>query len=201
MNNHIYHCDKHGEIQFEGTSDFIGDEGAVTLYCPKCHEESQSELNRIKIKRVDKTLPLPEYQTNGSVAFDIYTRVETLVKRDEIVLIPTNLIIQVPKGYMLMITLRSSTPKKYLLTMPHGIGIIDQDYCGDEDEIMLQVMGIQPDTLQTIVARGERIAQGIFVPIFCHEKHWSLAIWPPWQEVDSMDASSRGGFGSTDDQK
>ena len=67
---------------------------------------------------------------------------EILLADDEpnqIELIPTNLIIETPKNYMLMLASRSSTPIKLGLRVSNGIGIIDQDYCGPEDEIKLQV--------------------------------------------------------------
>ena len=193
-------CHIHGEVEFEGTPDFIGDKHPVTVYCPKCKEESDNM--GIKIKRIDPLLPLPSYQTSGSVAFDIYSRVDMSVYKYQIVLIPTNLIIQVPEGCMLMIALRSSTPRKYNLTMPHGIGIIDQDYCGDEDEIMIQVMGTQDDVLlSTFIPRGERIAQGIFMPVLRQVRDVPMALWSPWNEVKKMSAQSRGGFGSTDEKQ
>ncbi len=31
---------------------------------------------KVKIKRIDKSLPLPVYETNGSVGFDIIARVD-----------------------------------------------------------------------------------------------------------------------------
>ncbi len=140
----------------------------------------------VKIKRIDKELPLPIYETTGSVGFDILCRENTLVESNGIALLPSNLVIEVPDGYFLMIVPRSSTPKKKSLIMPHSIGVIDQDYCGDDDEILLQVYNISDEDVE--VKRGEKIAQGIFVKI-------DRAVW---SEVDNMDKDNRGGFGSTD---
>jgi dUTP pyrophosphatase len=139
---------------------------------------------KARIKRIDKTLPLPVYQTNGSVGFDIYAREETRIKPKEIVLIPGNIIVETPPGYMLLIALRSSTPRKKGLIKPHGIGIVDNDYCGDNDEVKVQVYNITDK--EVVVEKAERIAQGIFVKV---EKF-------SWEETDSM-GKSRGGFGST----
>lgn len=141
---------------------------------------------KVKIKRIDKSLPLPEYQTKGSVAFDLYSRKDLKIKPQEIALIPTNLIIQTPKNYMLLIASRSSNPKKLGLLKPHGIGIIDQDYCGPEDEIKVQVYNFSNKTSK--INRGQRIGQATFVPI-------KKAVW---QETDNIKSKSRGGFGSTD---
>ncbi len=140
---------------------------------------------RIKIKRIDKSLPLPAYQSKGAVAFDIYSRIDVEIKPQEIFYIPTNLIIQTPKNYMLVIVPRSSTPKKLGLSIPNGIGIIDQDYCGPEDEIKLQVYNFTKNTIK--ISKGQRIGQATFIKI-------NKAAW---QEVDEIKPKSRGGFGST----
>ena len=74
-----------------------------------------------------------------SVGFDILAREDTVVPAKEIGMVPANLIIEVPKGYMLVVASRSSTPRKKGLTPPHGIGFIDHDYCGPADEVTVLV--------------------------------------------------------------
>ena len=141
---------------------------------------------KAKIKRIDKSLPLPVYETKGSVGFDIIAREDTEIPPKEIHLVPGNIIVEVPKGYMLMVASRSSTPRKKGLTPPHGLGIIDHDYCGDQDEIKIQVYNFTDNSV--IVHKGEKIAQGVFIKIDKLD----------WEEVDEMKKKSRGGFGSTD---
>lgn len=140
---------------------------------------------QVKIKRIDTSLPLPEYQTSGAVAFDLSSRQDMTIAPKTIALIPTNLIIQTPVGYMLTVVTRSSTPKKKGLLVPHGIGIIDQDYHGEQDEIMLQVYNFTDQ--EVAITRGERIGQAAFVRVDRGE----------WEEVGEMKETSRGGFGST----
>jgi dUTP pyrophosphatase len=140
---------------------------------------------QVNIKRIDTSLPLPEYQTSGSVAFDLYSRIDMAIAPKSLGLIPTNLIIETPKGYMLMVASRSSTPKKKSLLVPHGIGIIDQDYCGEKDEILFQAYNFSDQ--EVIITKGERIGQGVFVKIERGD----------WQEVADMTGTNRGGFGST----
>ena len=140
---------------------------------------------KIHIKRIDKTLPLPKYQTGGSVAFDMYTRIEAHIPPGETALLPSNLIIKPPPGYMLMLAARSSLAKKRGLKMANGVGIIDQDYCGNEDEIHMLIHNFSKEGVD--VARGDRLAQGIFVPI-------TKATWDEHQE---MNEENRGGFGTT----
>ena len=140
---------------------------------------------QVKIKRIDASLPLPEYQTAGAVAFDLYSRQDMTIAPKTIALIPTNIIVEIPKGYMLVVAPRSSTPKKKGLMVPQGIGIIDQDYHGAKDEIMLQVYNFSDQ--ETTVSRGERVGQATFVRIDRGE----------WEEVGEVKETSRGGFGST----
>ncbi|OGH91970.1 MAG: dUTPase [Candidatus Magasanikbacteria bacterium RIFOXYD2_FULL_39_9] len=140
---------------------------------------------KVKIKRIDTSLPLPEYQTSGAVAFDLYSRVDMTIAPKSLGLIPTNIIVEIPKGYMLILASRSSTPKKKGLLVPHGIGIIDQDYCGEKDELLLQVYNFTDQEVP--VARGERMGQAVFVRIDQGE----------WEEVTEMTEKNRGGFGTT----
>ena len=140
---------------------------------------------QVNIKRIDSSLPLPEYQTPGSVAFELYSRIDMTITPKSLGLIPTNLIIETPKGYMLMIASRSSTPKKKGLLVPHGIGIIDQDYCGEKDEVLFQAYNFSDQ--EVVITKGERIGQGVFVKIERGE----------WQETAEMTGPNRGGFGST----
>lgn len=139
----------------------------------------------IKIKRVDKTLPLPEYKSKGAAAFDLYSRIDMKIAPQALGFIPTNLIVQSPRNHVLIIAPRSSTPKRGLL-VPHGIGIIDEDYSGDHDEILLQVFNYTKRPV--LIQRGERIGQAMFV---------KLSRAKTWLERDSMNKKSRGGFGST----
>ena len=142
---------------------------------------------KVQITRIDKTLPLPIRETEGSIGFDLIAREDVIVGPLKPVLIPSNIIIKVPRGYMFQISLRSSAPRKYRIMMPHGVGIIDNDYCGPEDEIMIQVQRTVPNLLK--IKRGTKIAQGIFVKV-------EADVF--WEEKETIDRESRGGFGSTD---
>lgn len=140
---------------------------------------------KVKIKRIDKDLPLPIYETNGSVGFDMIARERIEVAAGAVAMVPANVIVEVPVGYMLIVASRSSTPLKKGLQPPHGFGIIDHDYCGPSDEIRVLVYNFKSDLV--VVERGEKIAQGVFVKIDKFE----------WEEVDEVRSESRGGFGST----
>ena len=140
---------------------------------------------KVKISRIDKSLPLPKYATPGSIGFDFMAREEVKIASREIALIPSNVIIETPPGYALIVVSRSSAPKKYGLTMPHGLGIIDQDYSGPDDEIKIQVKNFT-DT-EVVIEKGARLAQGILI----------RADQAEFEEVDKIKNETRGGFGST----
>jgi dUTP pyrophosphatase len=139
---------------------------------------------QVRIKTIGDT-PLPRYETAGACAFDISAREKTVIPARAVALIPSGLIVEVPAGYMLTVVPRSSTPKRKGLLIPHGIGIIDQDYCGDTDEIKLQVLNFTEQ--EVVVEKGERIGQAVLVKIERAE----------WEQVQQIKAESRGGFGST----
>jgi dUTP pyrophosphatase len=139
----------------------------------------------VSIQRIDTSLPLPRYESNGAVGFDIITRETMTIEPGSIALIPGNVIVKVPEGYALLIVPRSSMPRKKGLVCPHSLGVIDCDYHGEKDEILVQVKNVTDSAVT--VERGERIAQGLFVKV---EK-------ADWMEVDGHGKESRGGFGST----
>ena len=146
--------------------------------------DTHTQLLDVAITRIDKDLPLPGYSTEGSVGFDLVCREDTEVAPRKLARIPANVIVRTPPGYMLLLSMRSSTASRKGLLMPNGVGIIDQDYSGEGDELMISVYNFREEPVS--VLRGERIAQGIFVPVARAN----------WREIDNV-GQGRGGFGST----
>jgi dUTP pyrophosphatase len=140
---------------------------------------------RLKIKRLQPAVGLPETATSGSAGFDLAAAADVEVPPRSIRLVGTGLVIGVPAGHFLGIFARSSTPLKKGLMVANGVGIIDSDYCGPADEIKIQVLNITDAPVT--VARGDRLAQGIVLA--CPRVEW--------EEVDEMAVPTRGGFGST----
>jgi len=127
---------------------------------------------------------LPAYQTAEAAGFDLAASVDMTVEPGTIALVPTGLVIAVPKGHFLGIFARSSTPLKRGLMVANGVGVVDADYCGAHDEIKIQVLNFTQAPVH--VRRGDRLAQGVIVPFVRAEFHEEQPI-----------AASRGGFGST----
>jgi dUTP pyrophosphatase len=140
---------------------------------------------KLAVTRIDQALPLPKYETPGACAFDVFARETAVIAPKTLGFIPTGLVVCVPEGHALLLASRSSTPKKKGLLIPHGMGIVDQDYCGPEDEMRVQVWNFTDSPVT--VERGERVAQAMLVPVVRCE----LVETAPATE------KSRGGFGST----
>jgi dUTP pyrophosphatase len=139
---------------------------------------------KIKIKRFDKSLPLPEYKTKGAAALDLYSRKEIVIKAGEVGYAPLNVAIKLPKDHWALIAARSSLHKEGLM-MANGIGVGDSDYCGNDDEYRAALFNFSKK--DTTVEKGQRIAQLLVLPIERMEI----------EEVEKLVGENRGGFGST----
>lgn len=142
----------------------------------------------VNIKLTHPEARVPEYQTPGSAGFDLAIVEQVTLLRKRPKLCDTGLVIETPRDHFLLITPRSSTFKKWGVSLGNTVGIIDSDYCGNDDEIRLNLtyLGGLAGSQVTIPA-GTRLAQGLFLPVKQAE----------FQVVDDMNSQSRGGFGST----
>lgn len=138
----------------------------------------------ITIKRFDKNLPLPEYKTSGAVAMDLVARVTTTIQPGKPGYVPLNIALQLPEGYWALLAARSSLHKRGLI-LANGIGIGDEDFCGDADEYQAALWNLSDQAVT--IERGERICQ-LMIREFERVE---------WQEVDTLTGKNRGGLGST----
>lgn len=139
---------------------------------------------KIKIKRFDKSLPLPEYKTKGAAAFDLYAREEITIEAKSAGYVPLNIAIDLPETHWALVSARSSLHKKGLM-MANGIGVGDSDYAGDNDEYKAALYNFSDQ--EVVVEKGERIVQMIILE---REK-------VELEEVEHLENQNRGGFGST----
>jgi len=140
---------------------------------------------RLKIKRLDTTVPLPGYGTEEAAGFDLAAAHDVTIAPGQIALVRTGLVIEVPTGHFLAIFARSSTPLKRGLVVANGVGVIDPDYSGPNDEVMIQVMNFTKADVH--VRRGDRLAQAIVLQ----------APRVTWNDVAEIREVTRGGFGAT----
>jgi dUTP pyrophosphatase len=138
----------------------------------------------VLVTRIHPDARIPEYHTDEAAAFDLVSVADVTVQPGKVGLVPTGLVIRVPQRMFLGIFARSSTPLKRGLMVANGVGIIDPDYCGAEDEVKIAVMNFTDSPV--VVQKGDRIAQGIFL----------RAPRVQWAEAEPA-GRSRGGFGSS----
>lgn len=141
----------------------------------------------IKVWRKDPRAMLPERSTVGSVGFDLYALEETPIAPQQLVFVRTGLVIKTEPPYALFIFPRSSLFKRKNLIMPNSAGIIDFDYCGEEDEVKIPLLNLGKDL--TVISAKEKIAQAVFIKV----------AFPEVVEIglEEVSKTSRGGFGST----
>ena len=145
----------------------------------------------VKFQKV-RDVPDPEYKTSRAAGFDLAIAENATLWPGEANVFPTGLIIQAPPSHMLLVTPRSSTFRKWGVHLGNTVGIVDEDFCGPDDELMLYLYRPEKDALgagpRTIPA-GTRLAQGIFVPV----------TQGAFIQQDEAIAATRGGWGSTGD--
>ena len=99
--------------------------------------------------------------------------------------IPLGFSCQLPKGYCALLFPRSSTFDNTGVMQTNSLGLIDETYCGNNDEWMMPVIAMKTDVH---IKKGDRIGQFIIIPKM-----------PPvqFEIVDDLENENRGGFGST----
>ncbi|MEC9485071.1 MAG: dUTP diphosphatase [Candidatus Izemoplasma sp.] len=130
--------------------------------------------------------PLPKRSTMHSAGYDIALIEDLTIPPGKIALGVTGIKAYMKDDEVLKLYPRSSLPKRYRLTIPNNVGIIDKDYYSNPDNdgaifVSLYNFGKTPVTIK----KGERVAQGIF------QKYLISPDEPP------VKTSRNGGFGST----
>lgn len=136
---------------------------------------------KIRIKRFDKTLPLPP-QDKQAAGFDFYCRKSSIIQPGKISPVAINNAIEIPPGHFLILASRSSTSWKKGLILANGIGIIDPFYSGNQDEMKILLLNITNKPVE--IKKGELLVQGILI------KNESIE----WSEVDTFGSAGHGGY-------
>ena len=89
-----------------------------------------------------------------------------------------------PDGYEAHIVPRSSTFKKFHIIQTNHMGIIDNSYCGEQDEWKFPALAVE----DTVINKNDRICQFRIV-----KKQPEIV----FEQVEKLSDTSRGGFGST----
>jgi dUTP pyrophosphatase len=105
----------------------------------------------------------PSRRTPGSAGYDLAAAEDVVVPPRGVALVPTGLRAVMGPGEFLALYVRSSLAVRRGLMLANGTGIVDQDYAGNPDNGgHILVALYNPGDAPVHVARGERVAQGIF---------------------------------------
>lgn len=140
----------------------------------------------VKVKKVKEGVILPTQATKGSACYDLYLPDDFCMPQSpmEPILVPLGIVLEIPHGYVGILSLRSSI-SLLGFSMPNGIGVIDSDYRGELGLPLCFPFGNYSEFFKA----GTRIAQ------IRLEKVIPLEI----QECENLSETERGegGFGST----
>ena len=115
---------------------------------------------------------------------DLRCAEDTILLKDTYVLIPLGVAIQLPKGYEALVAPRSSLFKNFGVIQTNSIGVIDETYCGDNDEWHFPCYALQ----HTFIPKNTRICQ---FRIIKHQPNVEII------EVEQLGNPDRNGLGST----
>ena len=128
---------------------------------------------------------LPRLQKTGKGDWiDLYAAQTMQLRAGDFALIPLGVSMQLPEGYEARTAPRSSTFRRWGILQANSVGVIDNSYCGTNDEWKLPVYATRDTTLE----KGDRICQ------FRIQKHQPVI---RFEETDTLGNENRGGIGST----
>jgi dUTP pyrophosphatase len=126
-------------------------------------------------------------QKEGCDWIDLRSAETVTLKAGEFAMIRLGVAMKLPKGYEAYVAPRSSTFRRWGVIQTNGVGIIDESYCGDNDEWMMPVYA----TRNTQIKKDERICQ------FRIAKKMSALDIISLTKDETLGNKNRGGFGST----
>ena len=138
----------------------------------------------IKIKYFTDKIEKLAYIGGKSDWVDLRSAEDVTLKKGEFKLIPLGIAMELPAGYEAHVVPRSSTFKNYGVIQTNSMGVIDETYCGDNDQWFFPAYALR----DTVIHANDRICQ---FRIFAHQPTLTFA------ETDDLGNEDRGGLGST----
>ena len=143
---------------------------------------------KIEIKRLDKKVLPPAYETTGVAVVDLRANIPKAIKLDlgETALIPTRIAININDDEVAAVILpRSGLGHNHGIKLGNSVGLIDSDYTG---ELKVSVKNTGNGVYK--INPQDRIAQMKFIPIVRAE-------FVEVEEFSTVTERGAGGFGST----
>lgn len=162
---------------------------------------------KIKVKYIRGKIELPQIIEKGDW-IDLRcakktTIVGPLKKKDSDAitfnntLIPLGIAIKLPDGYEAVVCPRSSTYKHYGIIQSNSLGIIDNSYCGNDDEWVFPIIAFK----KTTIPEGDRVCQ-FRIQLSQRATIWQKIKWLFSNKIkieicEDLESANRGGLGST----
>lgn len=186
---------------------FLNDAGLYQFVCTGDIVEVEEDsifTDTVEVKYFDTNLPKLEVTEKGD-CIDLRVSKVYLMKshsglpmkdkeevefpyhyhNDDVLFFKLGVGMKLPEGYKANVYPRSSTFKNYGFILTNSVGIIDNSYCGTDDEWCAMMYC----TREGVINYGDRILQFEPVPVYTHNFSY--------EEVNELDEESRGGYGST----
>lgn len=170
----------------------------------------------MEIKLLSDNATLPKRADDESAGYDIYAAETVILEPQEKALIDTDLAVNIPKGYVGLLTSRSGVSSKTHLVVETGkidagfqghmkINVKNDSQSFNSYEILSEVytaFNIKGETIELNddevmvpygtykIQKGDRLAQLVIVPIWTPELE-------PVEEFESETARGQNGFGSS----
>lgn len=113
----------------------------------------------------------------------------------ESAVVPLGVAMQLPKGYEAIVDARSSLYKNYFVILANSQGVIDNAYCGDDDQWFAQVLAFA----DTKIEEGDRICQFRIQlsqkATFWQKLKWLFSSGIRIKLVEDLNNPNRGGLG------
>ena len=139
-------------------------------------------METIRIKYFSDQIEKLTYIENKSDWIDLRAAAHVVLKKGESALIPLGVAMELPAGYEAHVVPRSPTFKNFGLIQTNHMGVIDEAYCGDNDQWYMPVLAVR----DTEIHINDRICQ------FRMMKHQPVI---RFEETDGQEHHVRGGFG------
>ena len=139
---------------------------------------------KIRIKYFSQEIEKLRYVDGKSDWIDLRAAKEVELKKGEFTLIPLGVAMELPAGYEAHVVPRSSTFKNFGVIQTNSMGVIDETYCGDNDQWFFPAYALR----DTVIHVNDRICQ---FRIMEHQPALDF------EETDVLGNEDRGGHGST----
>ena len=141
-------------------------------------------MEKIQIKYFTDQIEKLRYIDGKSDWIDLRAAEDVTLKQGEFKLIPLGVAMKLPRGYEAHIVPRSSTFKNFGIIQTNHQGVVDESYCGDNDQWYMPAYAMR----DTQIHINDRICQ------FRIMEHQPAV---EFEQVDHLQGEDRGGFGST----